>query len=97
VTIVQTVLVYVVIPAAVLVLFAALTMWPKPKQNPRYRSGEGWDYPPVWWSANPAGVERHPEALGSRALGAHGLGSSGTQLAAAEDANVVGGGARGTW
>ncbi len=96
-TIVQTVLVYVVIPAAVLVLFAALTMWPKSQKNPRYRSGEGWDYPPVWWSANPDGVDRHAEALGSRALGSHGLGSSGIQQSAGADTSVVGGGARGTW
>ena len=96
-TIVQTVLVYVAIPAAVLALFAALTMWPRSQKNPRYRSGEGWEYAPVWWSANPKGVDRHTEALSSRALGAHGLGSTGTQQSAGAGARVVGGGARGTW
>lgn len=107
VTIVQTVLVYVAVPAAVLALFAALTMWPKAQRNPRYRCGEAWEYPPVWWSANPDGLREHvddaSQRLGAHALGAHGLGahsSSEPHPSAADEpavAGLVGGGARGTW
>jgi len=94
VTIVQTVLVYVVIPAAVLVLFAALTLWPKAHKSTRYRSGEGWDHAPVWWAANPDGV---PNEAVATTPGAHALGSGTHERSAGAVAGVVGGGARGTW
>ncbi len=101
-TILQTVLVYVGIPVAVLALFAALTLWPKAQRNPRYRSGEAWEYPPVWWSANPDGLKEHAE-VASDSVGAHALGSGtrGAHSRTTEQADVrtsvVGGGARGTW
>lgn len=101
-TIVQTVLVYAVIPAVVIIIFAALTMWPKTRKTARYRSGEDWEHDPVWWSANPGGAPGHAlgdgadNALGAHALGAHGLGSS-TQSSVGTVTDVVGGGARGTW
>ncbi|MEO9223073.1 MAG: hypothetical protein ABI251_15140 [Mycobacteriaceae bacterium] len=101
-TIVQTVLVYAVIPAVVITIFAALTMWPKTRKNGRYRSGEDWEHDPVWWSANPGGApgpasaDGADDALGARALGAHGLGS-GAQSSVGTVTDVVGGGARGTW
>lgn len=62
-TVVQTVLVYVLIPAAVYGLIALLTLVPKKSRAPRYRPGQEWSYDPVWWSANPVGhqVESHVE------------------------------------
>jgi hypothetical protein len=49
---VQTVLIYVLIPAVVYGFIALLTMWPKAVRGPRYRSGQPWTYAPVWWSAD---------------------------------------------
>jgi hypothetical protein len=91
VTIVETVLVYLVIPVSVVAVAAALILGPKrEKDNPRYRSGEGWEYGPVWWSANPDGVGGHADVASD---------SSAHELASGADANagLVGGGARGTW
>jgi hypothetical protein len=51
VSVVQTVLIYVVIPAGVYGVIAALTLLPKAGRGPRYRSGQAWTYEPVWWSA----------------------------------------------
>lgn len=87
-TIVQTLLVYLGIPVAVIALFGVVTMWPKKDTtNPRYRSGEDWGYVPVWWSANPEGLGEHAGAGHPHEL------ASGTPA----EAELVGGGARGTW
>ncbi len=59
VTVVQTVLVFVVIPAGIYGVIALLTLWPKFARSPRYRPGQEWNYAPVWWTANPAGVGAH--------------------------------------
>ena len=56
VNVVQTILVYAVIPLALYGVIALLTMRDKRARNPRYRPGQPWEYPPVWWTANPAGV-----------------------------------------
>ena len=45
----QTVLVFVVIPVAGLVVLAALTFGPSTTRSPRYRVGRPWDYEPVWY------------------------------------------------
>ena len=50
-SVVQTVLIYVAIPAVVYGVVALLTLWPKSARGPRYRSGQAWTYEPVWWSA----------------------------------------------
>jgi len=52
VSVVQTVLIYVAIPAGVYGVIAVLTLLPKAARGPRYRSGQAWTYEPVWWSAN---------------------------------------------
>jgi hypothetical protein len=57
VSIVQTVLVYAAIPAAIYGLVALLTLRGKSVRSPRYRPGQPWDYAPVWWTANPAGAD----------------------------------------
>ncbi len=57
VNVVQTILVYAVIPLAIYGVVALLTMRDKVARAPRYRPGQSWDYPPVWWTANPAGAE----------------------------------------
>jgi hypothetical protein len=57
VSVVQTILVYAVIPLAIYGLVALLTLRDKFARAPRYRPGQPWDYPTVWWTANPAGAD----------------------------------------
>ena len=73
-TIVETVLVFALIPLAIYGVIALLTVRPKATRIPRYRPGQEWGYAPVWWSANPAGLtaEHHsaePATSGSTAKG----------------------------
>ncbi|OLF16691.1 aa3-type cytochrome oxidase subunit CtaJ [Actinophytocola xanthii] len=82
--VVQTILVYAVIPLAIYGLVALLTLRGKfARNNPRYRPGQPWEYPPVWWTANPAGV-------GDRASAAPTGAGKGSKRTAK-------GGARGSW
>ena len=83
-SVVETVLVYVLIPAGALAVLALVTMAPRLGRRPRYRSGQPWEYAPVWWSANPGGVGTSHQA-------------GAPQLTSSSDASTVGGGARGTW
>jgi len=85
VTVVETVLVLAVVPAAIYGLIALVSLWPRLTRS-RYRAGQEWDFPPVFWVANPAGVTSAPM----------------TDLepeAGAEDAqpSTARGGARGNW
>lgn len=57
---VESVLILVLTPAAILGVLAVLTLWPKFGRPPRYRPGQEWDHPPVWWTAE-------PEVVGSTA------------------------------
>jgi hypothetical protein len=86
VSVVETVLVFVLIPLAIYGVVALLTLRERPEKPARYRPGQPWDHPPVWWVANPAGVgAKHaaPEAAHNSAR------SSSKQTAK--------GGARGSW
>lgn len=56
-TVVETVLIFVGIPLAVLLGLSLLAALPTSGGRPRYRNGQPWEYAPVWWSANPAGLE----------------------------------------
>jgi hypothetical protein len=51
VTVVETILVYVLIPAAIYGVIALCTLGPNRVRSPRYRPGQPWTYEPVWWSA----------------------------------------------
>ncbi|SFT53880.1 hypothetical protein SAMN04487904_103209 [Actinopolyspora lacussalsi subsp. righensis] len=55
VTVVQTVLVLAVIPAAVYGLVMLMVLWPR-LFRARYRPNGEWNFPSVLWVANPAGV-----------------------------------------
>jgi len=82
VSIVETILIYALIPAAIYGVVALITLRSKFAGTPRYRPGQAWEYPPMWWSGNPEGIgagHPHPET------------SSG------EAAGTVVGGARGSW
>jgi len=56
VTIVETVLVFALIPLAIYGVITLLTLRPKATRIVRYRPGQEWGYAPVWWSANPGGL-----------------------------------------
>lgn len=87
-TVWQTILVYVVIPAALYGLISLLAMAGKRNKATPYRPGGEWNYAPVWWGPNPVGA----------GLDAHGHGH-GAGHAEAEQAGGQGavGGASGTW
>jgi hypothetical protein len=82
VTVVETVLVFVAIPAAIYGLIALLTMRDPSGKAPRYRPGQAWDYPPVWWTAHPTGASQ--------------IASTGAP-AAGKPRGTAKGGARGSW
>jgi hypothetical protein len=63
VPVVQTVLIYVLIPAAIYGVIALLTLRPKYARVPRYRPGQPWTYEPVWWSATGAVDASHAHQL----------------------------------
>jgi hypothetical protein len=86
VTVVETLLVYVGIPLAIVLFLALLTLRPgKGQKKLRYKSGQSWDHEPVWY-------EPHPGA------GGHGAGHGAHALTAGAPASARPyGGARGTW
>jgi hypothetical protein len=72
VTVVETILVYVVAPLAVVALFWALTFLPGGRQKKlRYKPGQSWDHEPVWFEPHPehgpeaGGHDGGPQAIGS--------------------------------
>jgi hypothetical protein len=82
--VVQTILVYAAIPLGIYAVVALLTLRDRVAKAPRYRPGQPWDYPPVWWTANPAGVDaEHPGFAASPSGGA--------------GKRTAKGGARGSW
>ncbi|MFE6613199.1 hypothetical protein [Amycolatopsis sp. NPDC057786] len=82
---VETILVFAVIPLVIYALCGVATLRSKGAGVARYRPGQPWEYPAMWWSANPDGVgARHSHAGGATAVGA-------------ADGTSVTGGARGNW
>jgi len=57
VTVVETILVYVVAPLALIAVLALLTLVPGRHSRPRYKPGQAWEHEPVWY-------EPHPQATG---------------------------------
>jgi hypothetical protein len=81
VTVVETILVYVVAPLAVVLLLALLTLAPGARRRrPRYKPGQPWEHEPVWYEPHPQGGGHGPaEAHGPAAVpgdGTTALGSS---------------------
>ena len=51
--ILETVLIFVVIPLAIYGIIALLTVVRMhAKKRPRYRPGKPWEYPPQWWAGD---------------------------------------------
>lgn len=93
-TVVETVLVFALIPLAIFGVIALMTLAPRAARKPRYRAGQEWNFEPVWWSANPGGLE----PLQNVALAGAGaaLNDAGQEGAAGSPATARGG-ARGNW
>src|SRR3954452_470392 len=104
VTVVETILVYVVAPLAVIAVLALLTLVPGRRKRPRYKPGQPWQHAPVWY-------EPHPEATGGGSGAGHSDGHAALGAGASRAAITSGastgtatpvpggprGGARGTW
>jgi hypothetical protein len=60
VTVLETVLVFVVPVVGLYLLIALLVIAPKRARRARYRVGQPWTFAPLWWTANPEGA-RLPE------------------------------------
>jgi hypothetical protein len=87
VNLVETILVFAVIPLAIYALCGVATLRSKGAGTARYRPGQPWEYPAMWWSANPEGVgARHPHTN-----------AGGTPSVITTDGAAVTGGARGNW
>jgi hypothetical protein len=70
VTVVQTVLVFVGIPAGIITLIAIAVFGRTMVRQPnRYRPGKAWDYPPSWYVPHPDAVVRHERAGSTTAVG----------------------------
>jgi hypothetical protein len=87
VSVVETILVFALIPLGIYAVVALLTLRERVTKAQRYRPGQPWDHPPVWWTANPAGVG--PERAG--------LATTQTPPAGGTARRTAKGGARGSW
>ncbi|MGY1745055.1 aa3-type cytochrome oxidase subunit CtaJ [Blastococcus sp. SYSU D00695] len=109
-SVVETILIFAVIPLAIVLLFALLTLVPGRVRKVRYKPGQAWEYAPVWWEPHPhgsaaGGHDDGPKAIGSSVYqephgDGHGASAHGASAASARPAPVVTGprgGARGTW
>ena len=103
--VIETVLIYGVIPLAVFLLLAAATLIPgRGKDQTRYRPGQPWDHDPVWYEPHPDVVGGHGDDHSEDGHHAPGLGATAAALTIGEhphetDAHrrTAAGGARGTW
>jgi hypothetical protein len=99
--VIETVLIYGVIPAAVFLLLAVVTLLPgRGAGRTKYRPGQSWTAEPAWYEPHP-GADAHadghsvpgPGATAALAIGGH------PHEAPGSDAHrrTAAGGARGTW
>ena len=58
----ETLLVFVAIPLAIVVVLALLTLKPGADRRPRYKPGQPWDHAPVWYEPHPAHAGGHGPA-----------------------------------
>lgn len=84
-TVVETLLVLAVIPAAIFGLITLLTLRPK-LNRPRIQGDQDWEFAPVFWVANPSSVT--DEALD---------GDSENSAVQEAQLSTARGGARGNW
>jgi hypothetical protein len=68
VSVIETVLVYVGIPAAIILVLGLLVLAPGMVRAPRYRPGEPWEYDPVWYLPRPEHLSTPSAGSGYAAL-----------------------------
>ncbi|MFC4947219.1 hypothetical protein [Pseudonocardia sp. GCM10023141] len=56
-TVLETILYFVVPSVGLYLLIALLVAGPKMARRPRYRAGQPWPHQPLWWTANPQGAQ----------------------------------------
>ncbi len=56
-TVIETVLLFGVLPAGIYGAIAVPTLGMGRTRRRRYRSGQPWNYEPVWWTADPEGAD----------------------------------------
>jgi hypothetical protein len=100
--VIETVLIYGVIPLAVFLLLAAVTVLPgRGKDRTRYRPGQPWTAEPVWYEPHPDTVGGHGDDAHGAGHAALGRGATALALTSGEHADAprrtAAGGARGTW
>jgi hypothetical protein len=108
VTVAETILVYAVVPLALIAVMAALTLRPDPRsRRRRYRPGQPWQHEPLWYSPHTGalgaghGVDTaatphgRTQAIGSSVYGETGDGSAphGTTHALTQGATAASAGA----
>lgn len=59
-SVLETILIYVVPVIAVYVLVTLLVLGPGRSRRQRYRAGQPWPYEPLFWTANPEGAPPSP-------------------------------------
>lgn len=91
-SVVETLLIFVCIPALVFGVLAALTVGRGSGGANRYRPGQSWDHEPVWFVGHPGPGEQPAEFNHTPALTA---GSS--DGASAGPVRTAEGGSRGSW
>lgn len=56
-SVLETVLYFVVPSVGLYLLIAVLVVAPRLSRRPRYRTGQPWPYPALWWTADPEGEQ----------------------------------------
>ena len=105
-TVVETLLVFLVAPLAFMLVVAALVMLPALKNRDRYKPGKPWGHAPVWYEPHRAGGAAHDEhgehgeheaiPTGARAS-ALAIGQAPHAPSTPAVTRTAAGGARGTW
>lgn len=97
-SVVETILVYGVIPLAIILFFAVLTLIPGRTKKARYKPGQSWDHEPIWWEPHPlhgpaaGNHDSDPKAIGSSVYqepGGAGHGATATVTATASGAGAA--------
>ena len=100
-SIVETTLVFVGIPAVVVLLIAALVYARANDRTPRYRPGGPWQFNPVWYLPHPehAGPvsSRHPAEPNPHAAALDGAGARHALPGQVAEPVTASGGASGEW
>lgn len=96
-TVVETLLVFLVAPAAVVLLAYALVMLPALKNRKRYKPGEPWGHGAVWYEPHRPGGGGHGADHGEHPTPGEQAAALTIGETAGHPRRTAAGGARGTW